>query len=94
MFSPSVITSKPAQDHLNTIKTDHASILEGMANQKVRVDAYNMQKQSEMATQNAMQSEMQKEKMVNDTTAKKNEMDFAMKQSEIDVKRAALSQTD
>lgn len=94
MFSPAVINSKPAQKHLDTIKADHASILEGMANQKVRVDAYNMQKQTEMATQNAMDSEMEKEKMVNTTTAKKNEMDFAMKQGELDIKRAALSATD
>lgn len=94
MFSPSVITSRPAQDHLQDIKGDHAAILEGMANQKLRVDAFNMQKQSEMAAENTMKTEFEKEKMVNDTTVKKNEMDFATKQAEIDVKRAALSATD
>lgn len=91
MFYP-VITSKVAQKDFEKIKSTHANILEGMANQSMKVSAYTQQKATEMAAQNSMNMEMEKAKMVADTAAQKNAMDFSIKQSEVDIKRAALAQ--
>lgn len=76
------------------IKSRHADMLTGMSVQALKVSAYNQQKSAEMQNENSMKMEMDKEKMAADTTSKKNEMDFQIKQAEIDVKRAALSAVD
>ena len=89
--SPAVVTSNMAMKHLNDITAQHAEIVRGIEQQKQRVDAYNQQKQSELANQNAMNAEMQKEKMANDTQAKKDYLDFAQKNAEINAKRTQLS---
>lgn len=52
---------------------------------------YNQQKQANLAAQNSMKAEIEKEKMVANTEAQKNALTFQQKQSEIDVKRAALA---
>lgn len=91
MFSPAVITSRAAQTDMGKIKTAHAGLLEGMANQSIKVSNYNTQKSAELANQNAMKTEMDKAKMTADTSAQKNANDFALKQADLDIKRAALS---
>lgn len=92
-ISPTVITSRAASKEFERIKGRHADILTGLTNQKMRVDAQNQQKATEMQNQQVMKNDIDKAKMVNDTTANKDAMDFALRQSEIDIKRAALSQT-
>lgn len=89
--TPSVITSKAAQKDLLNIQSIHSDLVRGLANQKVRVDAFNQNKAAELVAQNSMKMEMEKEKMVSDTTAQKNAMDFAQKQAELDIKRSVLS---
>lgn len=80
-----------AKDDLFNIQQKHSDAITGMANQSMRLEQMNMQKQAELQNQNSMKMEMDKAKMVNDTTVQKNAMDFQTKQAEIDVKRAALS---
>lgn len=91
MFSPSVITSRAASDDLDKIRGHHEQLVTGIADQNMRVQNMNMQKQAEIQNQNAMNMEIEKERMVADTAQKKDALNFAQKQAEIDVKRAALS---
>lgn len=93
LFAPAVITSKAADRDYGGIMAKHANLVNDVATQKIRVDAYNQQKQAEMAAQNSMKMEIEKERMVADTAQKKDALTFQQKQSEIDVKRAALSLT-
>ncbi len=90
------ITSKKAAQDLLNIKARHADILTGMTNQKMRVDAYNQQKDQEKSAaeqnQRIMQNEMKQAEMTNKTMADKNAMDFHLKNTELNIKRAALSQ--
>lgn len=90
-FSPAVVTSRRAADDYAKIKLQHNDLLNGMAVQSQKITAFNQQKQSELAAQNSMKAELEKEKMTADSAAKKDALTFQMKQSELDVKRAALS---
>ncbi len=92
MIRPTVITSKAASKDYNRIVAAHADLLTGMANHSVKVANYNTQKQTELANKNAMQAEMQKETMASNTQAAKDSQEFALRQGELDIKRAALSQ--
>ena len=90
-ISPIVVTSKRAQNHLFSIQQEHAKLVQGLKDQKARVDSINQQKQAALQSEQTMKAAMQKEQMVNQTQASKDAMDFASKQAELDVKRAALS---
>lgn len=89
--TPAVITSKAATKDLEDIQLHHEEMLSGMATQSMRVQQYNAQKGAELQAEQSMQNEMKKEKMANDTEVQGQAMDFAMKQAELDVKRAALA---
>lgn len=91
MFSPSVITSKAASKDLENIRNTHTNLLTGLANQAVKVNSYNQQKQAELQAKNTIKAETQKENIAANTQAHKDSLDFAMKQSELDIKRAQLS---
>lgn len=80
-----------AKDDLFNIQQKHSDIVTGMANQSMRLEQMNMQKQAELQNQNSMKMEMDKAKMVNDTTVQKQNNDFALKQEELSIKREALS---
>lgn len=80
-----------AKDDLDKIRSQHDEIIKNMADQSVRVAQYDMQKQSELASKNAMQAEMEKNRMAANTDTQKNTLDFAQKQAETDIKRAAIS---
>lgn len=92
---PAVITSRVARNEFEKIKSAHADILTGMGMQQSRNEALtqqkDQQKSADMQSQQTMKVEMDKAKMVNETTANKNAMDFNIRQSELDIKRAALS---
>ena len=90
-MQPVVITSKPAADHVEMIKTQHAAILDGIANQATKVAAYNQQRASELAAKNTEKMAFEKEKSIADTQAKKDANDMALKQEELSIKRSALS---
>ncbi len=87
----SVITSGAAQKDLLRIKAIHSDIVTGMANQQIKSDNYRQQKAVEMQNRTTMENEMKKEQMIANTAAQKNALDFSMKQSELDVRRAALA---
>lgn len=91
LIKPAVITSRLADRDYNSIIGKHADLVTGMAQQSQKVAMFNQQKQSELAAQNAMNAELEKERMVADTAAKKDALTFQQKQSELDLKRAALS---
>lgn len=90
-FSPAVVTSRRAQEHLDDITVKHADLLNGMSQQSQKVAAFNMQKQAELQAENSMKAELEKEKMVADTQAKKDALQFQQKEAELNIKRAALS---
>ncbi len=91
MSSPIIISSKAAQKDLLKIKDVHADLVNGMANQQVRVAGYRMQKAAEMQSQQIVKNEMDKEKMTANTESQKMALDFQTKQSELDIKRASLA---
>lgn len=91
MFTPAVITSRKAQDDLDKIRGHHEQIVTGIADQNMRVQNMNMQKEAQVQADNSMKVELEKERMVADTAQKKDALNFAQKQAEIDVKRAALA---
>lgn len=93
MISPVVVTSKPASKDFERIKANHSEILQGMAIQSDKVAQYHQQKAAELANQNAIKAEVDKQKMISNTEAQKNALDFASKQAEIDIKRAALAKS-
>lgn len=90
-MNPAVITSKAAQKDFLNIQAKHLDIVQGLTNQSVRVAAVAQQKQAELAAQNAMNAEMEKERIAANTESQKTALDFAQRQGELDVKRAALS---
>lgn len=92
MFSPAVITSNKAQQDFDKIKSEHSNILTGIADHHARMEQQNQVKAQQLASDNSMKMEMEKERMVADTAQKKDAMTFAQKQAEIDLKRAALAQ--
>lgn len=91
-MSPSVITSRAAQQDFDKIKSEHSTILTGLADHQMRMEQQNQVKAQKLAEDNSMRNEMEKERMVADTTQKKDAMTFAQKQMELDIKRAALAQ--
>lgn len=86
-----VITSKAAQNDLNKIKGIHADLLTGMANQATKVANFQQNKQAEVANRQIVNSQIEAEKMTANTQAQKSALDFAQKQSEIDIKRAQMT---
>jgi len=91
MFSTSVITSKAAQNDLNKIKSVHADLLTRMANQAQKVAQFNQQKSADLAAQNNMNLQIEKERALANTEAQKTAADISQKNAEIDIKRAQMS---
>lgn len=95
-MKPAVITSKTAAKDFEHIKASHAAIVDGIAQQSQKVQTMRQQnaqqKAAEMQNKQTMETEMKKAQMTADSAAQKNAQDFAIRQGELDVKRAALSQ--
>ena len=79
-FTPIVITSKKADEHLATIRAKHADILQGMQNQAQRVSAYNQAKvQSEQDRQmKTEEARVQAQKTQTETSLKQQELAMKM----------------
>lgn len=90
-FSPIVITSKTANQHLNGIKNQHSELIQGMQQQSARVSQFNADKQLQMQAQDqqakAEQQASQKQQM--DSQAKILEQQN--KAQELAIKQQALS---
>ncbi len=96
-MSPSVITSKAASNDLAKIKVAHANIVDGMTNQKMRVDQFNQQRDqqraADMQNQQTMQNELQKSKMTANSADMKTALDFQSKQADQEIQRAQNTTT-
>lgn len=90
-ITTSVLTSKVAQDHLGKIRAEHADMMQGIQDQALKVGAYNQQKAAEQAQTALAQAEADKQMQLANTQAEKDRTMAALKQQEIDIKRAALS---
>ena len=88
---PTVITSKAAKDDLENIRMAHQNIVQGIANQSLRVQAHREQRAAQLQNEQNMRAEIQKNQMAATTEAQKVHNDFALKQGELDIKRAALN---
>ncbi len=91
-ISPSVITSKAAQNDLNKIKMAHGELVTGMASQTAKVIGAQQLKMADMQAQETNRMQMDKEKAIANTAAQKDALTFAQKQQELDIKKAALTQ--
>ena len=78
MFTP-VITSRKAKDHLEMVKGNYSNIIQGMANQSMKVAQYNQQMDNES-----------KEKIALDNETNQNNVLNMQKQQELELKRMAL----
>lgn len=87
MITSAVLTSKPAQKDYNNIVSKHADLVEGIANQAFKVQAYRQQKADALANEGAIQADLEKSKMVANTETQKNALDFQMRQAELDARR-------
>lgn len=91
MVSPAVITSKLATNHLNEIKMKHSDIVQGIADQSVRVANYNAQINAE---KKAREDQMKAESIQNEKARVESEtkrMEAENKRRELDIKQQALS---
>lgn len=91
MVSPAVITSKLADKHLNGIRSTHASVVQGLTDQSVRVANYNAQR---LAEKQAQDTQMKQDKIASDKVmmdAQTKQMEAENKRRELDIKQQALS---
>ncbi len=95
MNSPATITSRMAQKNHDKIVAAHSDLINGMAAQSMKVQAFNQQRDqqraAEMQNKQTMDADIKKSQMVADTASQKNFLDFAAKQASTDVSRAALT---
>lgn len=78
-FSPIVITSKAADNHLNDIKSQHADLLQGMQSQAEKIILFNQQKQAQRVVDQQRSDTLAKESAESDRKTK-----------ELEIKQAAL----
>ena len=79
-YSPIIIDSKMAEDHLNKIRTEHADILSSMVSHQAKVEQYNQQKEAERIANEEKQRVSMKE-----------EAERQAKMKELEIKQQALS---
>ncbi len=91
-ISPSVISSRAAQNDLNKIKMAHGALVQGISSQTAKVIGAQQLKSAEMQAQETAKMQADKEKNIADTQAQKDAITFGQKQMELDIKRASLSQ--
>jgi len=91
-ISPIVISAKPAEKHLETIKAFHNDMITGMKNQSLKVNAYNQQKDLERRDQAMRDEEMQMKMLERADNNQRASDEMAMKTKELSIKEAALNQ--
>ena len=73
-YSPIIIDSKMAEDHLNKIRTEHADILSSMVSHQAKVEQYNKQKEAERIANEEKQRVSMKEEAERQAKMKELEM--------------------
>lgn len=91
-ITPIIINAKAAEKHLNQVKSEHASLLEGMANQSMKVQASNQQKEIQQQAQQQQDNQMAQEAQKAQADAQKESMDYALKTKELEIKKLALQE--
>lgn len=88
---PIVITAKAAENHLNTIKADHAERVQGIQDQAMRVSQIKLQQdqQRQMEQQASMVAKNESDKQTMEGQAKILEQQN--KAQELAIKQAALA---
>lgn len=86
-ISPIVVTSKPAEQHYYKVVAEHSDMVDRMANQSIKVQAYNEAQKVE-ANQNKINLD-QSNKDAAEASRKSQELD--LKNKDIELKRMALS---
>ncbi len=89
-FSPTIINSKKAQDHLNKIRGEHSNLLTGIQNQSLRVQQFNQQRQLQQQEESLRQGEIDKEFRATQAAQQKESMQNDLKTKELEIKRQAL----
>lgn len=92
LISPVTITSRKAEEDFADITAKHSDLLQGMAVQSMKVANYNAQKAAQIANEQAIKGEMEKERLVADTAQKKDALAAQQKSEELSIKRQALQQ--
>lgn len=89
-FKTPVVTSKEADKHIETIKSQHADILTGMQNQSLKVKAYNDTKEQKTREEAIQQSTVDTERMKINSELEKNRIVIEQKNKELEIKKMAL----
>lgn len=98
MIKPLVLTSKAAQEHLDGIKLDHATLLQGITDQSNKVSQFkaeqDMKKQTEnekkgLETENNNRIQLDNRKM--DMEAENKKLELENKRRELEIKAQALT---
>lgn len=82
-FSPTIISSKAAENHLEKVRSEHADLLTSMIDQANKVAAFNQVRDLEKKTQ--VRDEQVRADQVQKTSA-----DQANKSKELEIKKLAL----
>lgn len=97
-ISPVVITSKAADEHINTIKMQHSDLLQGMQDQQTRVTQYHAQKQADFQAEQQVQRDQQQQEKENNININKQNAESQAKilaeqnkAKELEIKQQALS---
>lgn len=90
-IKPIVITGKAAENHLNTIKNQHADMVQGIQDQSMRVAEFNAnrQMQQQQANQEAKAAKTESDKQAMEGQAKILEQQN--KAQELAIKQQALA---
>lgn len=90
-YAPIVITSRAAENHLNTIKSHHTDLLQRMQEQNMKVQNYNAQKQADQAMQVERDQTAQKENKQFEMDSQSKMLEQQNKQRELEIKASALT---
>lgn len=91
MITPLVLTSKAAQEHLDGIKLDHATLLQGITDQSNKVSQFKAEQDSkkQMDMQETQRATMEQEKTKME--ADNSRLEQENKRRELEIKAQALS---
>ena len=100
-INPTILNAKPAERHLEKVRLEHAGLVEGLNNQLIKVQQYNQQKQVESQNQemqtnenNQRQAEFTQKGEAQKAVSDKANMDYQLKNKELEIKKLALSSPD
>jgi hypothetical protein len=88
---PVIINAKPAENHLEMIKSSYNDIISNIASHSLKVENFNNQKEIERQNNLIKQSEMAKQDQADKLATEKDQRANALKEKELEIKKMALS---